>query len=392
MTKQKLFPFSIVYALLFLFMALCLQVSCRGPQIIIDPESEQKGDTLPPTDTTHGQICGFYLLNEGNMGANKASLDYYDYTTATYTRNIYAAANPTMVQALGDVGNDLALYGSKLYAVINCSNLVEVMDAATAAHLGTIECPNCRYLAFHGPYGYITSYAGPVSFEHYQRGCVIRFDTASLAVIDTCFVGYQPDGLAIVDSLLFVANSGGYLPTYERHVSVIDLNRFVQQDSIIIAPNLDQVTTDRYGQLWVSSRGNYYDIPSRLYCVDGRTRSVIDSINTPVTRMWLDGDNLYVYGAQFDYTTYETHNTYRIIDVASHQIITDNFIHNLSSQITTPYGLAVHPDTKEIYITDATDYVSPGTLWCIAPDGKVRWSVTTGDIPSRFAFRRNHHK
>ena len=63
-----------------------------------------------------------YLLNEGNMGSNKCTLGiFYDSTTGKYHRNIYAERNPSVVKELGDVGNDLQIYGDKLYAVINCS-------------------------------------------------------------------------------------------------------------------------------------------------------------------------------------------------------------------------------------------------------------------------------
>ena len=74
----------------------------------------------------------FYLLNEGNWGSNKSTIDYYDAATHTYHRNIYAEANPETSGELGDMGNDLQIYDGKLWAVINNSHLVEVMDAATA--------------------------------------------------------------------------------------------------------------------------------------------------------------------------------------------------------------------------------------------------------------------
>ena len=41
---------------------------------------------------------GFYLLNEGNMGSNKATLDFYDFATGIYTRNIYAERNCTCLK------------------------------------------------------------------------------------------------------------------------------------------------------------------------------------------------------------------------------------------------------------------------------------------------------
>ena len=61
----------------------------------------------------YGAGEGFFLLNEGNMGSNKSTLDYYDYETGVYTKNIYAERNPGVVKELGDVGNDIQIYGNK---------------------------------------------------------------------------------------------------------------------------------------------------------------------------------------------------------------------------------------------------------------------------------------
>ena len=95
--------------------AAVLCTACRHDEPVIPVEEEHIGDTLivvPPTDSASIRqpvIVGFYLLNEGNMGSNKSTLDYYDYTTATYRRNIYAEANPDVPKELGDVGNDLKI-------------------------------------------------------------------------------------------------------------------------------------------------------------------------------------------------------------------------------------------------------------------------------------------
>lgn len=123
-----------------------LLFSCRKEEQIV-----------PSTSTTvtggeSGEICGFFLLNEGNMGSNKSTLDYFDYQTGIYTKNIYAERNPGVVKELGDVGNDIQIYGNKLYAVVNCSHFVEVMDVRTARHITQISIPNCRYLVFKGRY------------------------------------------------------------------------------------------------------------------------------------------------------------------------------------------------------------------------------------------------
>ena len=362
-------------------LLLLLLLSCRGPEIILPSEEEQRGDTM------HTEVQGFYLLNEGNMGSNKATLDYYDYTTATYTRNIFTEANPDITQGLGDVGNDLRIYGGKLYAVINCSNLIEVMDAPTAKHIAQINIPNCRYLAFADGYGYCTSYAGPVQIGNTQIGYVAKFDTATLRIVDTCHVGFQPDGLEVVGNRLYVANSGGYLaPDYDSTLSVIDLASFKQVATIPVAPNLHRVQADHLGQLWVSSRGDYFDTPSRLFCLSlSSTTNSLDTLNIPVSNFCILGDSLYYISTEYSYETYEDVISYGIVDIRTHQLLTTYLITD-GTTLVKPYGIAVHPTTREIYITDAGNYVTPGMLYCFSPQGSLQWSVRTGDIPSAICF------
>lgn len=333
---------------------------------------------------------GFYLLNEGNMGSNKSTLDFFDFTTGSYQRNIYAEKNPSVPKELGDVGNDLQIYGNRLYAVINASNKIEVMDARTAKRIGQIDIPNCRYIAFHQQYAYATSYAGPIEInpDYTQRGFVAKIDTATLEIVDKCVVGFQPDGLAIANGKIYVANSGGYMGAgnmekYEKTVSVIDLATFAEEKRIEVDYNLHRVTADKRGNIWVSSRGNHGNYPSRLFLIDSQEGTVTDTLNVPVSNFWLDGDSLYIYSTE----NYGNSIGFALIHTKTKEIITRQLITDGSEKnLEMPYGLMVHPDTKDIYITDAGDYVNPGFLYCFSPQGKKKWSVKTGDIPAHFAL------
>lgn len=362
----------------------CLFVSCRQDVEILTPEEEQ----LDKPEYT--SISGFYLLNEGNMGSNKSTLDFYDYATGTYRRNIFADANPTVPKELGDVGNDIDIYGNKMYAVINCSNKIEVMNAKTAKRIGQIDIPNCRYIKFYNGYAYVTSYAGPVEINpnYTQRGYVAKVDTTSLQVVNQCLVGFQPDGLEILNGKIYVANSGGYMfPNYENTVSVIDINSFEEIKRIEVALNLHRICADKHGNIWVSSRGDYYDIPSKLYCIDSRTDRLTDSMDIAVSNFHLDDDKLYIYSVEWSYVSMSNEITYGIIDVATKNVITKNFITDgTDTKIKIPYGIMVNPITKDIYVTDAKNYVSPGTLYCFDKEGKQKWNVRTGDIPAHFVF------
>ena len=371
---------------------LCLTVvcgilgGCRGENPVLPSEPVE----VNPWDTVSGDIYGFFLLNEGNMGSNKASLDYYDYTTGVYTRNIYGERNPNEVKDLGDVGNDIKIYGNRLYAVINCSNYVEVMDLQTLKHITKIAVPNCRYLAFKDRYCYVSAYAGPVKIDPNARiGMVVKIDTASLEVVDSCIVGYQPEEMAVVGEKLYVANSGGYrVPDYDSTVSVIDLVTFSEMYKIPVGINLHRLEPDHYGNLYVSSRGDYYNVPSKTFIIDTKTDVCTDTLHLlPNTNMTLYGDSLYVYSTEFSYLTNDWTVSYAILNTRTKAVVSRNFITDGTDQnIQVPYGLAVHPRTGEILVTDAKDYVSPGTLHCFTPEGVRKWSVTTGDIPAHIVF------
>ena len=253
-----------------------------------------------------------------------------------------------------------------------------------------MDIPNCRYIRFDKQYAYVTSYAGPVEInpEYEQIGYVAKFDTATLEIVDRCLVGYQPDELAIANGKIYVANSGGYrFPNYENTVSVIDLNTFKEQKRIAVAINLHRVRMDNHGQLWVASRGDYYEVPSKLYCIDTQTDKVVDSVAIAVSNMDIVGDSLYACANQWSYNHMDNTVTYGIVNTQTHEIVSSNFITDGTEQkIKVPYGIKVNPETREIYVTDAKTYVNPGTLYCFSPEGKKRWEVRTGDIPAHIVF------
>jgi len=372
--KKNGFSIFLIFTLLF--------ASCRK-DIVIYPHEKDK-----VTDPEYTTIRGFYLLNEGNMGSNKSSLDYFDYETGEYHRNIYASVNPNVPKELGDVGNDIAIYGSKLYAVISCSNKVEVMEAKTAKRLGQINIPNGRNITFHNGFAYVTSYAGPVQPNHQQTGFVAKVDTTTFQIVDHCLVGMQPDGLAITNGKIYVANSGGYLsPNYENTISVIDIESFKELQRITVAMNLHRVCADHHGNVWVSARGDYNAISSKLYCIDSKTDKLTDCIDIAVSNFYLDEDKLYIISAGWNSATMQNEIGYGVVDVVSKQVIAKKIITDgTDALIKMPYGIVVNPITKDIYVTDAKNYVNPGILYCFSQEGKKRWEVRTGDIPAHFAF------
>ena len=334
--------------------------------------------------TVSSDYAGLYVLCEGNMGSNKATLDYLDLSSGQYHQNIFPSRNPNQVKELGDVGNDIKIYGQKLWMVINCSNKVEVCDARNARSLGHVNIPNCRFVTFHEGFAYVSSYVGPVGGSSVQ-GSVYKVDTLTLSIVGRVSVGYQPEELTILNGKLFVANSGGYNAMqglgYDHTVSVINLNSFTEENKIEVAPNLFRLRTDRYGQIWVTSRGIEGDDshPGRLFVLDGT--QVVGQVDLPVSDLAFRGDSL-CYLATGN-NTYET----GVIDIRTHAVVGRQLVKpSANYKVETPYGLAVHPTTGHIYLLDATNYVSNGWLFCFDNNGHYLWRTSTGDIPGHTVF------
>lgn len=376
------------FFILFLLLSL-VATSCREDELVVPTEFDIITDE-PPGDT---RIRGFYLVNEGNMGSNKCTLDYFDYFTGLYARNFYAERNPNVIKELGDVGNDIGIYGSKLYVVVNCSHKVEVLDAHSGVRLGQVDIPNCRYVRFHRGKAYVSSYVGPVLIDaDAPKGAVYEVDTTSFAVRRKVTVGYQPEEMEVIDDYMYVANSGGYrAPNYDNTVSVIQMIEFKQVEQIPVGINLHRLKKDKYNQLWVTSRGDYQSRPSRLYVLakkPGYNQMVVtDTIPLACSNMAIRGDSLFYYATEWSNYTGSNTISYGIIDIRTHRRVSDNFITDgTEKNITIPYGIAIHPETGDIFVTDAKNYVSSGTLYCFSPQGKLKWSVRTGDIPAHITF------
>src|SRR5690606_42078542 len=106
------------------------------------------------------------------MNMHQASLEYMDLQAGEYHRNIYNEINPEITKGLGDVGNDMAVYGSKLYIIVNNSNKVEVLDKYTAKRIGQIDVINCRYITFGNGRAYVSAYLGSVGDPNPPYGMV----------------------------------------------------------------------------------------------------------------------------------------------------------------------------------------------------------------------------
>lgn len=338
-------------------------------------------DRTPPPQTAMADTTstGFYLLNEGGWGYNNATLDYFDTHRGVYERDVFTKANPDVVLGLGDTGNDMGVYGSKLYVVMNWSKKIEILDARTARRIKVLTdqthkaIENARYITFANGFAYLSSYTTA------EKGMVLEIDTAALTITRTVEVGRQPDELAVTGNKLYVANSGGYSPaSLENTVSVIDLPSFKVTKTITVAPNLRRLKKDSAGFLYICPWGT----TNKLYVIDSKTDQLSDSINVMVEDFTILRDTAYIYGT--DYSGGQ--HAYTRVDLKNKKVIPGSFITD-GTKITLPYAIAVDPNNGTIYMADARNYSEAGDLYGLDAYGRLRTTIQkTGIIPGHMAF------
>ncbi len=339
----------------------------------------RKDDTPTPGDKLPNQTeQGLYLLCQGTFGSSNAAIDYYDFEKDSMYLNVFNKANPEIVKGLGDVGNDLGIYGSKMYIIVNNSNKIEIVNAHSVKRIKKIDFPQGRYITFYDGKAYATS----------SKGYVAIIDTASLAIIDTIQVGSNPEQLAVANQKLYVANSGGFnFPHYDSTLSVIDLQTNEEIKKIDVGINLTNVVANEAGALYAISKGNYGSIASNIYSIDTKADTVVKAFNIPATNMTIYKNKLYVYQYAFNYSTNESTKGYSLINTQTNEVINQHFLSkDAAQQIQIPFGINIQPNNEHIYISAAKDYTSPGNLYHLDQDGNLIWKVKTDVNPSKVVF------
>ena len=343
----------------YLLLVLSALVSCDDMEsVILDRSfSIEKGNG------------GLYILCDGNYALNNSTLALYNFINGTLNTDYFQTNNG---RKLGDTGNDLQRYGSKLYVVVNGSSQIEVLDAKTGERVRQISLLDGakgrqpRSVTFWEGKAYVCSFDGTVA----------KIDTTTLDVEAYVHVGRNPDGIAVSHGKLYVSNSGGldYASSlgYDNTVSVIDIATFSEKKQITVGLNPGKIKTDIYGYVYVASRGDYKLASGVWQCIDASTDEVVATYDLSVTNFDFYGNLAYLYS--YDNTNKE--NWIKVFDLRFGQVIQDSFIKD-GTEIMTPYGINVSPVNGDVFITDAGNYVSMGDIYCFSQDGFLKYKISS---------------
>lgn len=347
------------------------------------------------------------VVNEGMWQSDSGRLSYFE-DGQMVSNQWFRDVND---RKLGDTPNDIIQINDNLIAIaMNWSNIIQFINPRGEAVGETEDVPNNRKLASDGNYVYATSYAHEVgyngSFLNFEKGYVAKIDVNTFEVVAATEVGYEPEGIALYDGHLFVANTGGYAfqegHDYESTVSVVDASNM----EVVRTIDVEQINLyskmSKSGQyLCINSPGDYYEVDPATIIFD--CRAALDNkpdeecfvkLNSAATYNCTAADGrFYAIGSFYSYNTGVYEFNYNVIDpeelfaTEGTSGVYDSFPGTVMEDILSlsmPYGIYVNPYTGYIYATDAGEYTGAGALYQWTPEGEFVDKYKTYINPGHF--------
>lgn len=310
------------------------------------------------------------VLCEGNFMWNNAQLDIYYPDSNVVHHNVFKSANN---KPLGDVLQSGYFDGSNLWLSVNNSGKIVKISPKTHKEIKSkIGFPSPRYMVQHNGNLWITDLSA---------NKILRCDTQNLTVLSELPCLPKKTGLrAGWSEEIVVWNNNIIAALYDGYLMKINpLNN--QTNYIKVDTGAQHLAIDKLNKLWVASSVNGR---ATIQVFNGSDTLPVVAISFPpgsnIQKLKLSPDKEKVYFIQNGKL-----KTIRITG-SSYTDIQEVLLSKTPKNI---YSLGIHPQSGNIYIGDAKDYISNGEVFIYKQDGTWISSFSTGIIPTDFVFIRD---
>jgi len=324
--------------------------------------------------SAHGH--GLFITNEGNFQYGNATLSYYDPAIREVQNEAFFRANG---MKLGDVAQSMAMYGRRVWIVVNNSHVVFAINPDNFKETGRIEnMASPRHIHFvNDTKAYVTQlWDNRIFIVNPQRYEITGYITV-------------PDMPAESGSTEQMVQLGDYVYcncwSYQNSIIKIDTrtDRVVDRLETGIQPR--SIALDKYGKLWVLSDGGFEGNPL------GKERPSLTCIDTDrfaIERRFRfnmqDAPAALATNATADTLYWVNRHVWRM-PVESAQLPDVPFLRERDSG--KYYSLTVSPYNSDVYVADAIDYQQQGVIYRYSSDGHLLDSFGTGITPGAFCWK-----
>jgi len=333
---------------------------------------DDDGESLPLGSYDNGIL----VVNEGPFQNGTGTISYISEDLETVESAIFNTVNDA---DLGNVIQSMGFANDKAYVVANVSNTIEVVNRYTFEQETTIEegLENPRYFVALDGKGYVSNW-GDAFDETDDYIAVINLTTN--AVESTIPVSVGPEKLVAYGGFVYVANKGGY--GVNNVLTVINTSTEEVLETITVGEIPNSLQLDSDNNLWVLAQGNgSWPLP------ENETAGVLSKINTTTNTVEasfnfngvehpeylnIEGDNLY----------YNLGNDVFVFNTAANALPASPLVTHTATSL---YGMNV--SNNKLYVSDALDYASNGTLLIYDLETKEEEkSITVGLNPNGVYF------
>ena len=306
---------------------------------------------------------GLILIgNEGNFQYGNASLSGYNKNSKEILNNLYQNINQ---EPIGDVLHSISHIDHQLFLVVNNSGKIIVID--DESFLKNYEINNLisprKIIKVDNSKFYISDIYANKIFIHNQFDHSLR----EISLSGWCEDMHMQNGKVFVGNIT------------NNMVYVIKSSDDAIIDSINVGSSPVSIQEDSRGNLWVLTQGN--QILNKRPSI-----SIIETQNHSIIKSFHLEDN-------------QSYPSYLNIDIETNNVfLINNHIYKFQSlddtlpELIWPnnnnnfYNLKINPYNKDLYITDAKDYVQNGSLIIIDSIGSFKEEIGTGIIPKSIIF------
>lgn len=332
-------------------------------------EKENTNPDVPESAT------GVYVLNNGSFNQNNSSLYLYEPSTKLIAKNVFASRNG---KKLGDTGQDILIYGGKMYITVKGSGVLFVTDTQGNILKEIV-------LSDYKEPGNLTSYNGKVYVSYFDGGVAqidtVKFDTKTVKV------GDNPEELKAANGKIYVANSGGMnYPVYGKTVSVIDAATMKVIKTLEVADNPRFVEVDGQGDIYVISSGNYGVVKPVLQRISSQT-DLVQNIPLSFPPVWFAmgaEDKLYIIGGESD-SDFHVQGKVYTFNTSTEKV--DGAFVTDGTEVKSFHYLSADGVSGDVYV-GSSDYVNNGDMYVFGKDGKLKDKFETGLNPIKCVFLR----
>lgn len=367
---QKIYHFPLSCAILVLTL---LSASCSK-----EPVREQIIDPVDTTTAPASYENGIFIVNEGNYNWGNATVTFIDNKTNTVIQDIFRKSND---RSIGDVAESMKIARNLGYVVINNSNRIEVVSLKDFKSVRSITGLNSpRHIEIvDSNKAYATNLQKNISI----------IDLQTNSITGTINTSSWTESLIRYDQYMLVTSIGSFNePSSQRkaQVYVIDTKIDAIVDSIETGKEPIGIVIDKKEKVWVLCSGGYdnFEAPSLLR-INPELRLVEKVFTFPNPK---EVPSRLCINASGDTMYYIKGGVYQVPVTAA--ALPDKPL--IASEGRLFYGLAIHPNTGNIYVSDAKDYVQNGTAYQYNVSGKLVRQYVTGRIPGSFCFTTSSTK